>query len=137
LRRAEPPAEIVVLLGARTAADLRQLGREFEMMGLQPHLATDDGTLGHGGLIPELLPLHLTRDKYQVYCCGPTPMMAAVAAHCAARQWPCQVSLETMMACGISACLGCAVKTSTKPDGYMHVCKDGPVFAATDVVWPS
>ncbi|MFU8818739.1 MAG: dihydroorotate dehydrogenase electron transfer subunit [Desulfurivibrio sp.] len=135
LRRADPPQDIVLLLGARTANDLGQLAREFEVMGLRPRLATDDGTLGHGGLVPELLPRYLTEGKYRIYCCGPTPMMAAVAAYAIEREWPCQVSMETMMACGISACLGCAVKTTTKTDGYQHVCKNGPVFAAEDIAW--
>ncbi|MDZ7640676.1 MAG: hypothetical protein U5J62_01425 [Desulfurivibrio sp.] len=62
-------------------------------------------------------------------------MMAAVAAYCRQRQWPCQVSLETMMACGFAACLGCAVKTQRQKTGYLHACQDGPVFAAEEISW--
>ena len=43
-----------------------------------------------------------------------------------------QVSLDEYMACGIGACLGCAVKTK---DGYKMICKDGPVFDSREVVW--
>ena len=41
---------------------------------------------------------------------------------------PCQVSIETMMACGMGACLGCAVANRDASDRYMHACVDGPVF---------
>ena len=60
-------------------------------------------------------------------------MMAAVAALCQASNTPCQVSLETHMACGLGACLGCTVHGA---DGnYRHVCKHGPVMAAEEVAW--
>lgn len=132
-----PPLAVELLLGARTAGEIQHFIHEFEEMGLSPRVATDDGSLGHPGLVPDLMALHLDAgERYQVYCCGPTPMMAAVARFCRPHDWPCQVSLETMMACGISACLGCAVKTTAAGAGYKHVCKDGPVFAAQDVVWP-
>lgn len=126
-----------MLLGARTAAELAPLAQELgEKLGLDPHLATDDGSGGHHGLVTDLIADRLeSGGKYQVYCCGPTPMMAAVARLCGERGWPCQVSLETMMACGISACLGCAVKGSDPAGGYLHVCKDGPVFDAEKVGW--
>lgn len=134
-QRRLPPEAITLLLGARTAIELRQLADEFRLLGLAPQLATDDGSLGHHGRVPELLERHLPGTGWQVYCCGPQPMMRAVAAHCAERQWPCLVSLETMMACGISACLGCAVASASGEPPYLHVCKDGPVFAATEVAW--
>ena len=34
------------------------------------------------------------------------------------------------MACGIGACLGCTIETAS---GAKSVCKDGPVFAGTEV----
>lgn len=40
------------------------------------------------------------------------------------------------MGCGLGACLGCAVKIASSPSDapdYMHVCKAGPVFQATEV----
>ena len=64
-------------------------------------------------------------------------MLKAVAALCAQRKIPCYVSLEQRMACGVGACLGCATPLRW-PDGtvhYGHVCKDGPVFPAADVVF--
>ena len=50
---------------------------------------------------------------------------------------PCQISLEERMGCGVGACLVCACKIK-KADGeeaYLHVCKDGPVFNAEEVVF--
>ena len=64
-------------------------------------------------------------------------MLRAVAALCAARGVPCFVSLEERMACGVGACLGCAValRHADGTEYYGHVCKDGPVFCAQDVIF--
>lgn len=138
LQRRQPAVPCDLFLGARTAREVSQLADEFRVLGLKPQVATDDGSLGYGGLVPELMSISLTSQEgpgLRVYCCGPWPMMAAVAAYCRQRAWECQVSLETMMACGISACLGCAVQGSAGGEDYLHVCKDGPVFAAEDIAW--
>lgn len=136
LRRVEIPP-LQVLLGARTAAELAPLARDFADLGVQDlHLATDDGSLGHHGSVVALLPGRQPgADSWSVCTCGPHPMMKAVAAACLDRGWRCQVSLETMMACGISACLGCAVPAADAAGDYLHACKDGPVFEATEVAW--
>ncbi len=72
----------------------------------------------------------------EVYACGPTPMLRAVAAQAEKYGLPCQVSLEEFMACAVGGCAGCAVKIAT-PEGLAmkRVCVDGPVFAANTVVW--
>jgi dihydroorotate dehydrogenase electron transfer subunit len=72
----------------------------------------------------------------EVYACGPTPMLKAVAAQAQKYGVPCQVSLEEFMACAVGGCAGCAVKIET-PDGpaMKRVCVDGPVFDASSVVW--
>ena len=74
--------------------------------------------------------------EVEVFSCGPTPMLKAVAALAAKYDLPCQVSLEEFMACAVGGCAGCAVKIST-PDGeaMKRVCVDGPVFDASTVVW--
>ncbi|MDR1015988.1 MAG: dihydroorotate dehydrogenase electron transfer subunit, partial [Coriobacteriales bacterium] len=68
----------------------------------------------------------------QIYCCGPTPMLAAVATQAKQAKIACQVSLEAKMACGVGACLGCVVETR---QGYRRVCADGPIFDAQDILW--
>ena len=74
--------------------------------------------------------------KTEVFTCGPTPMLRAVASLAAKYELPCQVSLEEFMACAVGGCAGCAVKINT-PEGeaMKRVCVDGPVFEASTVVW--
>lgn len=121
-----------VLLGAQSQAELLLLAEEFSELGYSVLTATDDGSLGHQGFITELLDEILLQVK-QVYVCGPTPMMRKVALKCRDAGVSCQVSLETHMACGLGACLGCTFPASG--GGYKHVCKDGPVLSAEEVIW--
>jgi dihydroorotate dehydrogenase electron transfer subunit len=74
--------------------------------------------------------------KVEIFSCGPTPMLKAVADLAARYELPCQVSLEEFMACAVGGCAGCAVKINT-PDGeaMKRVCVDGPVFDAATVAW--
>lgn len=124
----------LMLLGAATAAEARILQQAFQTLGCSLALATDDGSLGHRGFVTELLSAQAAQaDK--LYACGPQPMMAAVARFGAERGITCEVSLETAMACGLGACLGCAVPDPARPGAYRHVCKDGPVFSADEVLW--
>jgi dihydroorotate dehydrogenase electron transfer subunit len=107
------------------------------------HIATDDGSFGHRGLVTDLLQAQLEARREaamspMVYACGPVAMLRIVAAACRAYGVSCQVSLESRMGCGVGACLGCAVKVrSSVPPGYEYkrVCKEGPVFDAGEVVF--
>lgn len=134
-------ARLQVYLGGTTAKELSVIKADFENLGATVLAATDDGSLGYHGYVTDLVTENLERaGVWQFYSCGPQPMMQKVAEMCAAEKWSCQVSLETMMACGISACLGCTVRTSpakalSSHRPFMHVCKDGPVFEAGDVLW--
>jgi dihydroorotate dehydrogenase electron transfer subunit len=91
-------------------------------------VATDDGSVGHHGLVTELLAAGLDDDPAaEVYACGPPPMLEAVRGLCAERDVPAQLALESGMACGYGACFGCVVPTI---DGYIRLCVDGPVVDA-------
>ena len=72
----------------------------------------------------------------EIFACGPTPMLKAVAALAERHGVPCQVSLEEFMACAVGGCAGCTVEVTT-PEGpaMQRVCVDGPVFDARTVVW--
>ena len=121
-----------VMLGARNGAELQPLVDDFQTLGLRAQCATDDGSLGYHGLVPDCLRKMRPSPDTVVYCCGPRPMMAAVAAICKEQGLACQVSLETAMACGMGACLGCTVPMA---DGsYGHACNEGPVFPAHKVL---
>ncbi|MEW6518903.1 MAG: dihydroorotate dehydrogenase electron transfer subunit [Thermodesulfobacteriota bacterium] len=136
INRQNPQSEILALLGARTARELDAFADLQDLRFVRVELATDDGTAGHHGLVIDLLERAVAAGgRGAVYSCGPWPMMKAVALYCRAKQLPCQVSLETVMACGVGACLGCAVSgADVARDGYLHVCKDGPVFEA-GMIW--
>jgi dihydroorotate dehydrogenase electron transfer subunit len=91
-------------------------------------VATDDGSVGHHGLVTELLEEALDdHDRLEVYACGPPAMLEAVRIACAEREVPAQLALESGMACGFGACFGCVVPTT---DGYVRLCLDGPVLDA-------
>jgi NAD(P)H-flavin reductase len=90
-------------------------------------IATDDGSHGHHGLVTDLLTAELDADGHAVvYACGPPPMLEAVRALCAERDAPCQLALESGMACGFGACFGCVVPL--RAGGYLRLCVDGPVL---------
>ena len=69
------------------------------------------------------------KAEVEVFSCGPTPMLEAMAKVAAKHDVHCQVSLEEFMACAVGGCAGCTVKVAT-PDGpaMKRVCVDGPVF---------
>ncbi|WP_446008186.1 dihydroorotate dehydrogenase electron transfer subunit [Candidatus Electrothrix sp.] len=120
-----------VLLGARNKDELAPLAEEFSALGYAVQLASDDGSVGHKGFIPDLLDFVLPSVE-QVYTCGPHLMMENIVGQCQQAEVSCQVSLETHMACGMGACLGCTVHGKR---GLVHVCKQGPVFNADVLAW--
>jgi NAD(P)H-flavin reductase len=94
-------------------------------------LATDDGSAGRRGFVTELLREELDRDaEATVYACGPPQMLEAVRALCAERDVGAQLAMESGMACGFGACMGCVVLTRT---GYVRLCVDGPVVDAAEL----
>lgn len=116
------------LLGARTAADVLAL-EDFQSIGTV-HICTEDGSAGTKGLVTVHPSFSDRYDRY--YCCGPAPMMKAVAAIAYGNGTPCEVSLENMMACGLGACLCCVEKTVK---GNVCVCTEGPVFNIETLTW--
>jgi dihydroorotate dehydrogenase electron transfer subunit len=90
-----------------------------------PVVATEDGSVGHHGLVSELLEAELARAAGPICACGPPAMLAEVRELARRHAVPCELALEAPMACGFGACYGCVVATV---DGYRRVCVDGPVF---------
>lgn len=133
LEAAKPFGERAVLAAGFRSRDAVILKDDFESIGCKTRIATNDGSYGYDGLVVDLIE-DLAFDV--VFACGPKPMLRAVAGIAARRGVPCFVSMEERMACGIGACLGCAVKLRGENGPYYgHVCKDGPVFNARDIVW--
>ncbi len=113
----------------------------LEEWGVPSRLASNANLVGaHRGYITDLARDALQamaereRAEVQVFACGPTPMLKAVAKLAREFDLPCQVALEEYMACGIGGCAGCTVLLQT-PDGpaMKRVCVDGPVFDARQV----
>ena len=116
------------LLGARTVADLLSLD-DFKAVG-KVHVCTEDGSEGVKGFVTAHPCLSEKATRY--YCCGPAPMMKAVAKVARRNGVDCEVSLENMMACGLGACLCCVEKTVK---GNVCVCTEGPVFNINELTW--
>jgi len=116
-----------VLLGFRDEAHSGGLDDLFSCCEVR--LASEDGHVGHQGYVTDLLAKMLEGDdaaSAAVYACGPPPMLAAVQALCERNKVPCELAMESPMACGFGACYGCAVP---KPDGgFLRLCVDGPVI---------
>jgi len=133
IRQSDHLSQITILEGAQSSQDLMILDK-LQTMG-EVMVSTDDGSQGHHGFVTELLD-RLSVEETTVYTCGPIPMMKAVAAVCRAHNWDCQIAMETHMACGMGACLGCSFLRAGEHQGvekYVHVCKDGPVFDAEEI----
>jgi dihydroorotate dehydrogenase (NAD+) catalytic subunit len=115
-----------VLLGFRDRAHSGGLDDLFACC--EVGLASEDGFAGHRGYVTDLLAQMLEGDdaaRAAVYACGPPPMLDAVASLCTDRDVPCELAMESPMACGYGACFGCSVPK--RGGGYMRLCVDGPV----------
>lgn len=126
-------ASVRTIAGARDRAHVI-LEADFSIF--RPIICTDDGSYGRHGFVTDALK-ELLPSATGIAACGPKPMLRAVAQLAKSAGLPCQVSMEERMGCGIGACLVCACELKDK-DGstkYGHVCKDGPVFQAEEVLW--
>lgn len=128
-------AGLNVYLGFRNK-DLVTSEKEFEAIGLNKLVVTtDDGSYKEKGFAIDFMKQDIKEHMVdKIFACGPLPMLKAVREYAIKENIPCQISLEQNMACGIGACLGCAVKViSGKEERFGHVCKEGPVFNCKDV----
>lgn len=127
-------SEVSMYMGFRNK-ELVTLEKEFGSVANELILATDDGSYGKKGFAIDYLKEDCKKAKPDIiFACGPLPMLKAVQEFANSNNISCQMSLEERMSCGIGACLGCAVKVvSGKEERFGHVCKEGPVFYATDV----
>lgn len=119
------------LIGGRTSSDIL-LADEFKEYG-EVHIATEDGSLGHKGLLTMHPAMQERGNAYtRYYACGPMGMLKAVSEIAALHRVDCEVSLENTMACGFGVCLSCITGTTT---GNRCVCTDGPVFNSMELLW--
>jgi len=149
--------KIVAFVGGKTRHDVLCVS-DLRKAGATVHVATEDGSLGHRGLVTDLLESFLRSsdngERSSVFACGPHPMLHAVARIAERFGIPCQASLEAEMGCGFGACMGCVIpvhgsafmvqgteqtmnhEPSTMNErSYKLCCKDGPVFDAQEIAW--
>ena len=128
--------DIVAFIGGRTSNDLLAVDR-FRALGVDVRLATNDGSAGVKGLVTDPLDDELARlrdagRRFELFACGPDPMLKAVAMRTVgtgAKGW---ISMDRHMICGVGACYACIQKTVR---GNSQCCVEGPVFRADDLVW--
>ncbi|HIZ55942.1 MAG TPA: dihydroorotate dehydrogenase electron transfer subunit [Firmicutes bacterium] len=123
------------VIGFRSAAQVI-LENDFVRTGAQTIVCTEDGSRGVKGFVTDPLRQLLSAGKTDLVCaCGPAAMLKAVVALTEELGVRCEVSLEERMGCGVGACLVCACKTvKDGKEYYAHVCQDGPVFPAEEVI---
>jgi dihydroorotate dehydrogenase electron transfer subunit len=110
----------------------------MDQCGWDRVVCTDDGTAGRMGLVTAALAEALADRPAPIFACGPWAMLAETVRLARTYEVPVQVSLEARMACGLGACLGCAVELDEpNPAGpvYARVCADGPVFEGERIKW--
>jgi dihydroorotate dehydrogenase electron transfer subunit len=107
-------------------------------------LATNQGYSGcFNGFVTDLAKYILNMNKsslddFEIFACGPNPMLQAVKALADEFSLPCQISLEEHMACAVGGCAGCAVAIREGQNTAMkRVCVDGPIFEAETVIFAS
>lgn len=137
-KRARP---FLFLSGYRTGEEIISV-QDVVPFKISPKISTEDGTSGIKGLVTDLLDLTLkeliTTNKYlMIYSCGPVVMLKKVHEIGMSNGVPCQVSIESHMACGIGACQGCVMPSISDKRPYLRVCKDGPVFSSSEIDWMS
>jgi len=135
----DPDRRVTLCYGSRSASHRADLADFDGIPNFSVELSTDDGSEGHKGFVTDLVQRHATGPDRPdaVYCCGPEPMMRAVAHLCLRYDIPCWLSLETPMACGFGACFSCVtrVKTDEEPGwDYRRTCVEGPVFPASSLI---
>ncbi len=132
--------KLTFVFGARSAERLSCVD-DFRALGVDVRLATEDGSAGTKGFVtdvfPEILPNDVALEGVRLLCCGPHPMLKAVAKYSEARGFECWTSLESPMACGLGICFSCVVdwKTDDGTWDYKRTCADGPVFDASRLRW--
>ena len=127
---------IKLFIGGRTKNDLLALDR-FEALGIEVYPATNDGSFGAKGLVTdplddELIRLRTAGEKFELFACGPDPMLKAVSLRATGTKAKGWISMDRHMVCGVGACYACIQKTVR---GNSRCCIEGPVFAAEDLVW--
>jgi dihydroorotate dehydrogenase electron transfer subunit len=128
--------KVILYWGAKNKNEIYQLS-ELKKTDAEVHITTDDGSMGHKGMITDLfessIHLHQNSDSFRGFICGPKGMIRAMQKIAERTRFSWQVSMEERMACGIGVCMGCGIKM--KSGMHQMVCSDGPVFDLSEVLF--
>ncbi len=113
---------------------------EFKALGWEVRVSTQDGSLGHRGLVTELVDAWWQREAAgrmpELFTCGPGGMLKAVALRALEHGWTAWTSMDNNMGCGVGACLTCVLKVHDGDQwAWARACREGPVFECREVVW--
>jgi len=129
------PRQILFFYGAQSKNQLLEIKR-LRALGVDLIACTDDGSYGFPGLVVDglraTLPELDSKDIF-IYGCGPEPMLAALQKVALEAGLNGELSLEAPMPCGVGVCLGCIKSRRGKPNDYVRICHDGPVFKIGEV----
>ncbi|MBW7908965.1 MAG: dihydroorotate dehydrogenase electron transfer subunit [Kiritimatiellae bacterium] len=133
------PVKGVAFFGGRSAQDILCVP-EFEALGWNVLVTTEDGSLGQRGLVTDALDAWWAREgsahSPELFVCGPGGMLKAAARRAEERDCPAWTSVDNNMGCGVGACLTCVLKVK---DGeswtWARACREGPVFNSRDILW--
>ncbi len=129
--------EVQAILSASTSARF-VCRRHLQGPARKLWLATDDGSEGYGGPASDLLDRLLETGRAEgrpvdrVYTCGSRRFARHVQELDRRGLTRGFLFLETLMACGLGDCHGCAVPRADGA-GYHLACRDGPHFRAAEV----
>ena len=131
------PQKGIVFVGGRRRVDIL-CEKEFQALGWEVRVTTEDGSHGKKGLVtrPLIAELKHHAKGRKLFACGPTGMLQAVGKIADEFSLPAELSMDEHMCCGVGVCLTCVIPVKTG-DGweYQRTCVEGPVFDARDVVW--
>lgn len=137
------PVKGIAFFGGRTGADILCV-KEFEALGWKVIVTTEDGSMGIKGRVTDALDQWMSADgkgkSPELFVCGPSGMLKAVAARALEQKWLAWVSVDNNMGCGVGACLTCVLKVHGGSEAdwtWARACREGPVFNATEIVWES
>lgn len=135
------PVRGVAFFGGQTAPDILCVD-EFEALGWEVRISTEDGSRGEKGIVTDMIDAWwAARDggapPVEAYACGPNAMLRAVARRAIERDWLAWVSVDRNMGCGVGACLTCVLKVHDEEEGWIwkRSCTEGPVFECREICW--
>lgn len=134
------PVKGVAFFGGRSAEDILCI-EEFEALGWDVRIATNDGSLGVTGFVTAALDPWLDEQlenaaSIEMFACGPNAMLKAIGDRATERKLTAWLSMDRNMACGVGACLTCVIKRKTETGwDWARCCKEGPVFSAEEIFW--